>query len=46
MNSGGGGRSGRGPIRIQEQRKDHRNRNHNGSDHRFDGCDPDSEVWP
>ena len=43
MNSGGGGRPGRGPVRQRETRKDYRKRNYDGGDHRFDGCDPDSE---
>lgn len=43
MNSGGGGRRGRGPLRQTEQ---YRKRNYDGCDHRFDGCDPDSEELP
>lgn len=44
MNSGGGGRPGRGPIRTQETRKDHRKTDY--EDHRLDGCDPDEVPYP
>ena len=39
MNSGGGGRSGRGPVRQKETRKDHRMTDY--EDHMLDGVDPD-----
>ena len=46
MNSGGGGRRGRGPLRQTEKRRDYKRAAYDGSDHRYDGTDPDSEEWP
>lgn len=43
MNSGGGGRPGRGPIRPKETRKDYRKADFDGSGHELDGIDPDEE---
>jgi hypothetical protein len=44
MNSGGGGRAGRGPIRPTEKRRDYKKADFDG--HQLDGCDPDQEPYP
>jgi hypothetical protein len=42
MNSGGGGRPGRGPSCVEERRRDYRRADYDG--HELDGTDPDMEI--
>jgi len=44
MNSGGGGRPGRWPVRQQERRRDYRKQCDGG--HEWDGIDPDGQQEP
>jgi hypothetical protein len=42
MNSGGGGRAGRGPVRSKETKKP-RSKVKTYDQHKYDGSDPDME---